>query len=157
MVAKIQSEKASATTKNTISKTALQEQKNKDPNADVFTDTSGYVSESLNIVWSKIYSIFDNDEFSCVDHDQLAYLQIRNSQLHRIACRPRFMPYTDPVKWALDHIETKQGIFHDIHNVVIAHSVQMFLLGIMLCQPPSSFSRRNFSMKVMPNSITNKL
>ena len=30
------------------------------------------------------------------------------------------MPYTDPVKWALDHVDPKQGIFHDIHNVVIA-------------------------------------
>ena len=46
MVAKIQSEKVSAMTKNTRSKTALQEQKIKDPNDGVFTDMSGYVSES---------------------------------------------------------------------------------------------------------------
>ena len=26
----------------------------------------------------------------------------------------------DPVKWALDHVDPKQGIFHDIHNVIIA-------------------------------------
>ena len=120
MVAKIQSEKAFATTRNTISKMALQEQKNKDPNAVVFTDTSGYVSETSYIEWSRIYSIFYNDDFSCVDHNQPAYLHIRNSQLHRVAAIPPFMPYTDPVKWALAHVDPKEGIFHDIHNVVIA-------------------------------------
>ena len=74
MVAKSQSKKVSATTRNTRSKMALQEQKNKYLNDGVFTDTSGYVSESSYIEWSRIYSIFDNDDFSCVDHDQLAYL-----------------------------------------------------------------------------------
>ena len=79
MVAKIQSEKASTTTRNTGCKTTLQEQKNKDPNAGVFTDTSGYVSVSSYIEWYKIYSIFDNDDFYCVDHDQPACLHICNS------------------------------------------------------------------------------
>ena len=30
------------------------------------------------------------------------------------------MPYTDPVMWAFDHVDPKEGIFHDIHNVIIA-------------------------------------
>ena len=120
MVAKIQSEKVSATRRNTRSKSAFQEKKNKDPKAGVFTDTSGYVYESLIIEWSRIYTIFDNDDLSSVDHDQLAYLQIHNSKLHRVGARPPFMPYMDPVKWALDHIDPKEGIFCDIHNVVIA-------------------------------------
>ena len=81
MVAKIQSEKVSTTSRNTRSKSALQDLKNKDPNASVFTDTSGYVSESLIIEWSRIYTIFDNDDLSSIDHDQLAYLQISNSQI----------------------------------------------------------------------------
>ena len=38
------------------------------------TLVSGYVFESLNIEWSRIYTIFDNDDFSCVDHDQPAYV-----------------------------------------------------------------------------------
>ena len=107
-------------TRNTRSKTALQEQRNKDPNAGVLIDTNGYVSETLNIEWSRMYTIFNNDDFSCVDHDQPAYVQIHNSQLHRVVARPPFMPYTDPVKWALDHADPKEGVFHDIHNVVVA-------------------------------------
>ena len=100
MVAKIQSEKVSATTRNTRSKMTLQEQKIKDPNAGVFTDTSGYVFDFSYMDWCKIYSIFDSDFFSSVTNDQHFYINIRNSQLHCIAVRPAFMPYTDPVKWA---------------------------------------------------------
>ena len=77
------------------------------------------MSESSYIEWSRICAIFDNDDFSCVAHDQPAYLQIRNPQLHHVAARPPFMPYMDPVKWELDHVDPKQGIFHDIHNIVI--------------------------------------
>ena len=145
MVAKIQSNKASATTRNTRSKTTLQEQKNKDPNAGVFTDTSGYVSESLNIEWSKMYTSFDNDEFSCVDHDQPAYVQIHNSQLHRVAARPPFMPYTDPIKWELDHVDLKQREFVSIDNAPIAlfHS-NVFARAYALATPKRLLSSKFF-------------
>ena len=119
MVAKIQSEKVYVTTRNTRSKTALIEQKIKDPNAGVFSDTSGYAFETLNLNWSRIYAIFDNDDFFFIDHDQPAYMRIRKSQLHCIVVRPPFMPYTNLVKWALDHVDLNQRMFHDIDNVYV--------------------------------------
>ena len=82
MVAKFQLVMVSTTSKNTRLKTALQEQKNKDPNASVFTDTGVRVSNNWYLDWSRIYSIFDNDEFSSVSHEQPTYLYIHNSQLH---------------------------------------------------------------------------
>ena len=48
----------------------LQEQKIKDPNASVFIDTSGYVSDYSYLKQSRIYSIFETDDFSYVAHDQ---------------------------------------------------------------------------------------
>ena len=98
----------------------IQEQKIKDPNASVFTDTSGYVSESSYVDWSRIYSIFYSDDFSSVTNDQHVYMNIRNSQLHCIATRPPFMPYTDLVMWALDLVDLNQWMFNDIDNVFIA-------------------------------------
>ena len=92
MVAKIKSEKVSSTTKNSRSKTSLEEPKIKDPNVGVFTDTSGYVFDTSYKHWSIIYAIFDNDDFSFVAHDQPLYMHICNSQLHCIAMRPPFMP-----------------------------------------------------------------
>ena len=40
--------------------------------------------------------------------------------------------------------------------LLLLRFVQIFLLGLMLCQLPSSFSRQNLSRKVMPIWITNK-
>ena len=106
MVAKFASEFTSKSTnmsKNTRSKTTLNEEKRKDPNVGIFTNTSGRVYETLHLEWSRIYSMFDNGDFSAITHDQPAYAKISNSQLHSIAVRYPFMPYTNLVKWELDH------------------------------------------------------
>ena len=66
MVAKFQSEMASTIARNTMLKTVLQGQKSKDPNARVFTDTSGRVFETLHLDWSRIYTIFYNEDFSII-------------------------------------------------------------------------------------------
>ena len=42
----------------------------KDPNFEFFSDTSGRVTETYQIDWSRIYSIFDNDEFLGIQHNQ---------------------------------------------------------------------------------------
>ena len=98
MVSKIQSKMVFTTSRNTRSKTTLEEQKNKDPNAGVFTYTSGCVSDTLYLDWSRIYTIFYNDDLSSVTHDQPTYEWIQSSQLHCIVARTRFIPYTNPVK-----------------------------------------------------------
>ena len=36
----------------------------KDPNFGIFSDTSGRVSETYQVDWSMIYSIFDNYDLS---------------------------------------------------------------------------------------------
>ena len=69
----------------TRSKTYLQGKKSKDPISGIFSDTTSCTDETLHVDWSKIYSIYDNDDFSAIPHDHLAYAKIRNSQLHCIA------------------------------------------------------------------------
>ena len=115
MVAKFVSEftsKYANMSKNTISKTALNEKNSKEPNVGIFSDTSGRVSKILHLDWSRIYLIFGNDNFSTITHDQQAFVNINKSQLHCIAAR-RFMPCTDPVKWELDHASPKERSFDD--------------------------------------------
>ena len=98
----------------------LQEQRSKDPNVGIFTDTSGRISENLYLEWSRIYSVFDNDDFSAIPQYQLAYISIKSSQLHLNAARPAFMPYTDVVKWALAHAKPKERVFNDYIGVYLA-------------------------------------
>ena len=153
MVSKIQLEKVSAMTRNSISKMALQEKKIKDPNAGVFTDMSGYVSDSSYVDQSIIYAIFDNDDFSYVAHDHPFYMYIHNSQLHCVAARPPFMPYIDPVKWELDHVDLNQRMFHDIDNVSIAS----FHPNVFPRAYALTTHKQLFSLKPSPNSITSQI
>ena len=71
--------------------------------------------------WFRIYSIFYNNYISAITHDQPAYANINNSQLHYIATRPPFIPYTDPVKWALDHVIPKERYFDDHAQTQVAY------------------------------------
>ena len=128
--------KCTSMSRNTRSKIALQEQKNKDPNAGVFIDTSGHVSKTLHMDWSRIYSIFDNDEFSPISHDQAAYAKIRSSHIHCIASRPLFMPYTDPVKWELDYTISKELSFDNhLWNLVASFHPDVFAKAYALGPP----------------------
>ena len=36
----------------------------KDSNFGIFSDTSGRITETYQIEWSRVYEIFDNDKFS---------------------------------------------------------------------------------------------
>ena len=85
----------------------------KDPNFGFFSDTSGRVTETYQIGWSRIYSIFDNDDLSYIQNDKTAYQKIRDSGLHAIAARPSILPYTDPVKWIVDNSNPKDRSFND--------------------------------------------
>ena len=63
----------------TRSKMTLQEQRSKDQNAEIFTDTSGQIFENVYVDWSRIYSIFYNDDLSTIPQDQPAYINIKSS------------------------------------------------------------------------------
>ena len=85
----------------------------KDPNFNIFLDTSGRITETYQIDWPKIYSIFYNDDLSNIQNHQSTYHKIRDSGLHAIASRPSILPYTDPLKWIMDHTNPKDQSFND--------------------------------------------
>ena len=59
----------------------------KDSNFGIFSDTSGRITETYQIEWSRVYEIFDNDKFSDIQDNQLAYERIKDSGLHSLAPR----------------------------------------------------------------------
>ena len=140
----------STMSRNTRSKTALQEQKGKHPNIGIFIDTSGHVSETLHLDWSRIYSIFDNDNFSTIPHDHPAYAKIRSSQLHCIVAWAPFMPYTDPVKWELDNVNPNEFSFEDhVHTPVASFHLDIFSKAYELGPP-----RQLLSSKFLDEAIS---
>ena len=50
----------------------------KDINFDIFSDTSGRITETCQIDLLRAYSIFDIDDLSDIQTDQLAYWKIRD-------------------------------------------------------------------------------
>ena len=85
----------------------------KDPNFGFFSDTSGRFIETYQIDWSRIYSIFYNDNLSDIQNDQPTYQKISDFGLHAIAARPSIIPYTNPTKWIVDNANPKYWSFND--------------------------------------------
>ena len=84
----------------------------KDPNFGVFSDTSSRVTENYQLDWSRVYSIFDKNDLSDFQSDQLVYERIRDSGLHMIAARSTILPYNDAVRWIIDHAKVKDRSFN---------------------------------------------
>ena len=85
----------------------------KDINFGIFSNTSGRITETYQIDWLGVYSIFDSDDLSDIQNDQLAYWKIRDYGLHPIASRPSILPYTDAVRWIVYHANLKDRSFND--------------------------------------------
>ena len=52
-----------------ISKNLINKPKSRDPNAGVYIDREGVVTETFTLDLARIYSIFDNDDLSEVEND----------------------------------------------------------------------------------------
>ena len=85
----------------------------KDPNFGIFSDTSGRITDTYQIEWPRVYAIFDNDKFSDIQDNQLAYERIEDSGLHFVAAGPAILPYNDAVKWIVEHADPKDRSLND--------------------------------------------
>ena len=84
----------------------------KDPNFGIFSDTSGRVSGTYQVDWSRIYSIFSNDDLFDIPNDWPAYQKIKDFGIHSIASRPSILPYNDVVKWIIENTNPKYYSFN---------------------------------------------
>ena len=92
----------------------------KDPNFGIFSDSSRRVIETYQIDWSRVYSIFDNDDLLDIQNDQLTYSTISDSRIYTIASRPSILPYNDAVKWIVEQENPEYRSFNDIAGSQLA-------------------------------------
>ena len=102
----------SKTPRFTRSKNIQKDMFTKDPNFSVFSHTSSRVAETYHLDWSRVYSIFNNNDLSDFQSDQLVYERIRDSGLHMIVARPTILPYNDVIRWIIDHANVKDRSFN---------------------------------------------
>ena len=93
----------------------------KDSKFGIFSDTSGRITETYQIEGSRVYEIFDNDKFSDIQDNQLAYKRIKDFGLHSLAARPVILPYNDAVKWIVEHADSKSYCLNDSRGLEIAN------------------------------------
>ena len=102
----------SKTPRFTRSKNIQKDMFTKDSNFGVFFYTSSRVTETYHLDQSRVYSIFDNNDLSDIQSDQLVYERIRDSGLHMITSRPAILPYNDAIRWIVDHANVKYRSFN---------------------------------------------
>jgi hypothetical protein len=79
---------------------------------DIVYDTSPQSVDSVR-TWSYISEVLQSklvnysDDSSDNEKDDLAtkYKIVVQSKMHKIAARPRLLPYYDMIRWALDHVD----------------------------------------------------
>jgi hypothetical protein len=91
------------------------------PNSDVLSDTTPHVVDSVRS-WMQIFEILEHEVMNCpddfgdekTDKTGTKLRVIAEAELHKIATRPKLMPYNDMINWALMNtdVQTRSIINH---------------------------------------------
>jgi hypothetical protein len=82
------------------------------PNTNVLSDTSPRTIDTVK-TWTQVFDILQYELINCPDDsgDEVTetqatrYKYVAQSELHKIATRPRLMPYNDMIGWALENVD----------------------------------------------------
>jgi hypothetical protein len=82
------------------------------PNLDIYSDTTALLTDSIKS-WAWVYEILEDEKSIPLDEssegeDVLTINKLKEvakSELHKVATRPKLLPYTDMIRWALDHVD----------------------------------------------------
>jgi hypothetical protein len=81
-------------------------------NTVVLLDTTSRVTDAIK-TWTQVFDVLEHEIINCPDEsteeDDESYTtklrHVAQSELHKIATRPRIMPYNDMISWALEHVD----------------------------------------------------
>ena len=79
--------------------------------------------------------MFDNNELSDFQGNQLVYERIRDSGLHMIVARPAILPYNDAVRWIIDHANLKDRSFNTSTGTQLANFCSETFVRIYTLKP----------------------
>jgi hypothetical protein len=99
------------------------------PEGDVISDTTPHAIDSIKS-WRQIYENLDCEMKNSPSDSENHLWDIAESEFHKIATRPRLMPYSDMVIWALDKVDSlMRSILND--QGAIIHSFRPKRIQIM--------------------------
>jgi hypothetical protein len=95
-------------------------------NTDILSDTS---PRSIDVVksWTQVFNILQYELVNCPDDsgddetEDLAtkYKIVAQSELHKIAMRPRLFPYNDMIGWALENVDIPTRTIFNSQKVAV--------------------------------------
>jgi hypothetical protein len=111
------------------------------PDGDVVSDTTPHVVDSIKS-WRQIFESLDYEIRNCPDdfgneRTENKLRDIAESELHKIATRPRLMPYNDMVCWALEKTDVPTRSIQNSQGVIVG-SFRPEHIQVMYKLPPTS-------------------
>jgi hypothetical protein len=96
------------------------------PNTDIISDTSPR-SQNTTKTWTQVFDILEYKLINCPDDSgdeetetqATKYKIVAQSELHKIATRPRLMPYNDMIGWALENVDLSTRTICNSQKVTI--------------------------------------
>jgi hypothetical protein len=113
------------------------------PNTDILSDTTPRAMDTVKS-WTQVFEVLEQEIINCPedsaeeeDDTYAAKLRhIAQSELHKIAARPRLMPYNDMISWALEHVDIQTRSIVN-HQKVVVGSFQPEHMQVMYKLSPN--------------------
>jgi hypothetical protein len=94
--------------------------------SDILSDTS---PRNIDIVktWTHVFNTLQYELVNCPDDSSdnekedlyIKYKVVSQSEMHKVATRPRLFPYYDMIGWALDHVDVPTRTIFNSQKVVV--------------------------------------
>jgi hypothetical protein len=96
------------------------------PNSDILSDTTARLTDVIKS-WKQVYEILEqenslySDDSSGGEDESIAskLRQVAKSELHKVAARPKLMPYTDMISWALEHVDIPTRTIYSHQKTIV--------------------------------------
>jgi hypothetical protein len=96
------------------------------PNTNIISDTSPK-SQDTTKTWTQVFDILQYELINCPNDSGVEetktqatkYKTIAQLELHKIATRPRLMPYNDMISWALENVDLSTKNICNLQKFVV--------------------------------------
>jgi hypothetical protein len=85
--------------------------------SDIYSDTGSKLTDNPKS-WLEIYKILEGEAQQEEEDDgamgeyipENRLKDLATSKIHKAGARPRLLPYTDMIQWALEHVDTSKRV-----------------------------------------------
>ena len=99
--------------------------------------TWSYVSEVLQ---SQLVNYLDDSSDNDTDDMTTKYKIVVQAEMHKVAVRPRLLPYYDMIRWALDHVDIPTRTIINEQKVIVGTFRPENLQAMYKLPPTSDFT-----------------